>query len=220
MAGQVRPSATPAPSARVRRQPVLGASFDRTLSGARSGQAWGYEALWRSYAPLVAGYLRVQGSDEPDATTNGVFADAFRSLDRFEGDEGGFRSWLFTIAHRRLVDERRQRARRPVTEDPMALTNRSWGAQPLAATRTAEPTPGGADEEAMARMGTERVRAILSELSPDQRDVLLLRFVSGLTLEETAIELGKSLTAIKALQRRGVNTIRRRWATSGGGVSQ
>ncbi len=74
------------------------------------------EDLFTTLAPIVAGYLRLQGSAEPDDLTSDVFLGAFRNLDTFRGDEAGFRSWLFTIAHRRLLDERRRLRRRPPPE--------------------------------------------------------------------------------------------------------
>lgn len=185
-----------------RRQARIGDDFGRILTSAREGRARGFEQLWRAYASPVAGYLRVQGASEPDDLTNEVFAQAFRSLDRFEGDESGFRSWLFTIAHRRLVDDRRRRARRPLT----VSTEQE---------RIADPEGGRTDDDALGQLGTERVRVICESLAPDQRDVILLRFVSAMTLEETAEALGKTVTAVKALQRRAIASLRRSWPVEG-----
>lgn len=60
--------------------------------------------MYDEYAPRVHGYVRAKGVPEPDEVTNDVFAQALTSLARFEGDESAFRSWLFTIAHRRVID--------------------------------------------------------------------------------------------------------------------
>jgi RNA polymerase sigma factor (sigma-70 family) len=174
----------------------VGEEFEAVLVGAQAQAGWALERLYRALAPAVAGYLRLQGSPEPDDLTNEVFLSAFRSIGSFQGDEEQFRSWLFTIAHRRLTDERRHLGRRP------RLADRDVSAAP--------DHPGGdVEEEAMRRLSVERVRRLCDRLAPDQRDVLMLRMVSGVSIEQAAEALGKSPTAIKALQRRAVAAVRR-----------
>ena len=82
--------------------------FDRVLAAARTDAGWAYERLYRDLSPSVCGYFRVQGAREPEDLTSEVFLGAFRGLGGFSGDEAQFRSWVFTIAHRRLTDERRR----------------------------------------------------------------------------------------------------------------
>jgi DNA-directed RNA polymerase specialized sigma24 family protein len=72
-----------------------------------------------------------------------------------------------------------------------------------------------AETEALAALGTERVRALLDGLSPDQRDVLLLRLLGDLTVEQAAGVLGKRPGAVKALQRRGLAAVSRALAAQG-----
>jgi RNA polymerase sigma-70 factor (ECF subfamily) len=76
------------------------------------------------------------------------------------------------------------------------------------------PEPGGepaadAADEALARIGDERVQAILASLSADQRAVLLLRIVGDLSLKQTAEAIGKRTGAVKQLQRRGLAAVKR-----------
>ena len=174
---------------------MFGEAFDSLLTAARAGAGWAFTRLYQGLAPAVAGYLTVQGAAEPDDLTSEVFQRAFAGIGSFSGDEAGFRSWVFTIAHNALVDDRRRRDRRPVT----------------APTRTGGPEPVGGDveDDALRRLSEERVRRLCDLLSPDQRDVLLLRLLAGLTLEETATALGRTTGAVKALQHRGVATLRR-----------
>ena len=68
---------------------------------------------------------------------------------------------------------------------------------------------GDVEAEALDRLGEERVRRLLATLSPDQQDVLLLRLVADLTVDEIATALGKRPGAVKALQRRALATLRR-----------
>ncbi len=176
-----------------RSQPGPDEPFATLLGAAQAGGEWAYERLYRSLAPVVAGYLRVQGAAEPEDLTSEVFERAFSNLGRFSGGEAQFRSWVFTIAHHRLTDERRRSARRPVQAD---------GDVP-------EVAAGDVEDEVVRRLATERVRRLCEGLAPDQRDVLLLRMLAALTVEEIAEALGKTPGAVKALQRRGLAAIRR-----------
>jgi RNA polymerase sigma-70 factor (ECF subfamily) len=175
--------------------------FDAVLAAARRGDARALDELFASLAPIVAGYLRLQGGAEPDDLTSDVFLGAFRNLGTFQGDEAAFRSWLFTIAHRRLLDERRRRRRRPPPE-------------PLDGT-AGHVAPDDVEATVAAAASEARVRALCDDLAPDQRDVLLLRLLGGLTVDEVATTLGKSSGAVKALQRRGYASIARRLEREG-----
>lgn len=172
----------------------LGDGFDSVLSAAQAGAGWALGRLWQTYAGHVTGYLRIQGASDPEDLTSEVFLGAFRSIGAFTGDEPAFRSWLFTIAHRRMLDARRAAGRRP---DFTELEDRLPFAAP------------DVDAEVIRRLATERVQALCQRLVPDQRDVLLLRLVAGLTVEEVAAALDKSPGAIKALQRRGLLAVRK-----------
>jgi DNA-directed RNA polymerase specialized sigma24 family protein len=85
--------------------------FSRTLEAAREAQEWAWRALYADLAPSVLGYLRWRGVVEAEDVTAEVFLQVVRDLGSFRGDQRDFRSWVFVIAHHRLVDERRQRAR-------------------------------------------------------------------------------------------------------------
>ena len=184
---------------RGRLQPRPDEAFAALLTAAQAGGEWAYERLYRSLAPVLAGYLRVQGAPEPDDLTSEVFERAFSALGRFSGGEAQFRSWVFTIAHHRLTDERRRAARRPVWAD-MELP---------------ETSAGDVEADAARLLATERVRRLCEGLAPDQRDVLLLRMLADLTVEDIASSLGKTPGAVKALQRRGLATLRRQMERQG-----
>jgi RNA polymerase sigma-70 factor (ECF subfamily) len=169
--------------------------FEVVLEAARLGHPWAFERIFRVLSPVVAAYLRSRGAREPDDLTSEVFLTVLRKLDSFEGDEAHFRSWVFTITHRRLLDERRRGRRRPALE-------------PLA--EAAEPLAGDDVEGAVARsLATERVQGLCDRLREDQRDVLLLRLVANLSIDQVAAALGKSPGAVKALQHRGVRALGR-----------
>jgi RNA polymerase sigma factor (sigma-70 family) len=175
--------------------------FSRILAAAQTGAEWAWAALYRDLAPSVLGYLRVRGAVDPEDLTGEVFFQVVRGLGGFSGDEVNFRAWVFTIAHHRLVDDRRGRARRPVetVADIPETARRS----------------GNAEDEALDALSSERVRRTIGRLAPDQCDVLLLRVVGELTVAEVAQTMGKSAGAVKALQRRGLARIERELAKEG-----
>lgn len=170
----------------------LGEAFPDLLAAAQCGAPWAFERLYRDVAPAVSGYLRLQGAPEPEDVASEVFIGVFSNLGGFTGDELSFRSWVFTIAHRRLTDERRRAGRRP----------------PLAPSVEVDPVGGDVESEALSSLGTERVHRLCADLPPDQRAVLLLRLVADLTVEQTADVIGKSAGAVKQLQRRGLAGVR------------
>ena len=175
---------------------VLGRGFEGVLGAARVGAGWAWELLVRDLTGSLTGFFRVRGAPDPEDLVGEVFLDVARGVHTFEGNESGFRSWVFTIAHRRLVDDRRRRGRR--REDPVPVL--PLGVDGLVAS---------AEEDALERVGADEVWHLLAALTADQRDVLVLRVLSGLTLEETATVVGKPVSAVKALQRRALGALRR-----------
>jgi RNA polymerase sigma factor (sigma-70 family) len=182
-------------SAPASRAPLRGEPFADVLAAARAGAGWAFERLYEELAPRVSGYLRLRGASDPESLTNEVFLGVFRGLAGFSGDEESFRSWVFTIAHHRVVDDRRRRAVRPETTELDS---------------SEDDTPGGNTElEALGLLESEWVRDLLGEVTADQRDVLLLRVLGDMSVEETAAALGKRPGAVKQLQRRGLATLRK-----------
>jgi len=171
-----------------------GAAVDVAIERARAGDPRGFDTLFRALSGSVAGYLRARSVSDPDGITNDVFLRAFRSIHTFNGDSERFRSWLFTIAHNAALDDVRRRRRR-AQEAPLA--------------HTPEQSGGDVEAEVMARLAHDRVHALLEGLSPDQRDVLVLRIVADLTIEQVAAVLGKGYEAVRALQRRGLASVLR-----------
>jgi DNA-directed RNA polymerase specialized sigma24 family protein len=92
----------------------VGTPFPEVLSAAQAGAPWALEVLYRDLAPAVTGYLRLHGALEPDDLASETFIGVFTGLPKFEGDESALRGWVFTVAHRRLIDDWRRRGRRPV----------------------------------------------------------------------------------------------------------
>jgi len=175
--------------------------FTTLLAAARDGSDAAWQELYSGLAPVVLGYLRANGSPDPEDVLSEVFLQVARDIATFDGEEGGFRSWVFTIAHHRLIDARRHAARRPVelAAEPPEPADRADDAADLA----------------LARIGTEEVQRVLETLSPDQRAVLLLRVIGDMSIEDVAKAVGKRTGAVKALQRRGLAAIKRELGRKG-----
>jgi RNA polymerase sigma-70 factor, ECF subfamily len=152
---------------------------------APTAHARSFDDVFRSYAASVHNYLRGAGAFDSEDLLSDVFIDVLRGLERFEGDEGALRRWIFTIAHHRMVDEHRRRARR----------RRFARAQtPLRAAPTEEPL-----DPALV--------AALDALTPDQREVVVLRFVADLSLETVAAMTNRPEGAVKSLQHRALRNL-------------
>jgi RNA polymerase sigma-70 factor (ECF subfamily) len=154
----------------------------------------------------VAAFARARGAEEPDELTSDVFVAVFRRIGEFVGDEAAFRGFLFTIARRRLVDESRRRSRRvrttpwrPETDDRRAVS---------------------AEEVVMDHRSRTAALDLVGGLTLDQRDVLVLRIFGELPLEQVATILGKRPGAVKALQRRGLDALRRNFQTANDRLEQ
>ena len=176
---------------------TLGQAFDSVITAARAGAEWAWTELYDDLSPLVLGYLRGRGAAEPEDLTGEVFLHMVRDVQSFEGDERAFRSWTLSIAHHRLLDDIRYRRRRPA--EPAGEEVDRGIAQ-----------DGNVETEALSSLGSQKVLRIIRTLPPDQRDVLLLRMLADLTIEEIARILDKRVGAVKALQRRGLTNLRKR----------
>ena len=184
-----------------RRHAMSPERFTSLLEAAREGSEAAWQELYEGLAPVVLGYLRANNAPDPEDVLSEVFLQAARDIARFEGEESGFRSWVFTIAHHRLIDARRNSARRPV----------ELSAEPPEPRERADD----ASEEALMKIGSEEVQRVLAALSDDQRAVLLLRVIGDLSVEDVAKAVGKRPGAVKALQRRGLAAVKRELTRKG-----
>lgn len=179
---------------------MLGERFEVVLAAARDGDEAAWAALYDELAGPMLGWLRGRGVPDPEDVLGEAFLGIARDLPRFTGDEAGFRSWAFTIAHRRGVDAVRARARRPVA--------------PLEHDRLvplAEALDAGPDElaAAVARLDDAAlVTALLDHLTDEQREVLVLRFASDLDTASVGGLTGRSPNAVAAITVRALARLR------------
>ena len=168
---------------------------DAIVEDARRGDAAALTALYESVAPGILAYLRGRGSADPEALTQDVFLQLLPRMRRIKGGARGVQALAFTIAHSRLVDELRRRGRSIEMSVAEPVESPSNGA-----------LHASAEDEVLA--GPERAMALLASLGEAQRTVIMLRIFGDLSVEQTARVLGKSVGAVKQLQRRGLLALR------------
>lgn len=174
----------------------MGELTDLDTSAAAKGDEAAMRRVYEVLAPALLGYVRSRGSEDPEGLTQEVFVALVPRIPKVHGGAKGLRTLAFSIAHARLVDELRRRDRRPTTspfevhDDPRSSSS--------------------AEEEALSHIQSVDAIALLASLGEDQRAVVALRVVAQLSLEETAEVVGRSIGAVKQLQRRGLLALRSR----------
>ena len=155
-----------------------------------------YEANFeRVYAYVAA---RVRGRDEAQDVTADVFHKALAGLSRFEWRGAPFAAWLFRIAANDLAD----RASRSGRERELTAAD--------------DPPVAPADFEAAERRA--QLFRQVRRLPHDQRRVIEMRFAEDKSIREIAGELGRTEGAVKQLQFRALETLRKRMAAPAGGA--
>lgn len=167
--------------------------FASVLAGAKDGLNWAWEAIFNEFYGPIKGYVASRGAHDPEALTGDVLYRVARSIHDFQGNKTQFRSWIFVIAHRQLIDDRRHRGRRP---ELVLLKDESPG--------------GDVEDEAMENLIAGELEDVLDVLSERQRDVVSLRIIAGLTLKETASVLNMSVGAVKVMQHRALKALKNR----------
>jgi RNA polymerase sigma-70 factor, ECF subfamily len=166
--------------------------FDSVFSAAKAGEAWAWAAIYREIAGPVTGFLRVRGATDPEEIMGDIFFELTRSVERFEGDESAFNELVFGIARRHLLNERRDSGHNSRSQLADEVLDRLRGEVGF------EGDPSGLADE---------IRRTLQILTSEQSEILTLRGVAGLTLEETAAVVGEAISAVQIMQRRAIAKI-------------
>ena len=165
------------------------------LAAQRDHSAFG--ALYDRYLDAVLRFCfyRLGNWEQAEDATGDVFVRVLANLAQFQpaGHDAGFRCWLFTIARNVVADCHRDRCRHPVDPLEAAMTMRD-----------STPTP---EETAIATDNQQFIHALLTQLRPDQRELLELR-LAGLKNAEIARILGRSHEAVRKEQSRIVQSLR------------
>ncbi|MEY2430810.1 MAG: polymerase sigma-70 factor, subfamily [Acidimicrobiaceae bacterium] len=162
--------------------------FEAVLSAAKLGDERAVSWMYRAYNPFLLRFLAGQAPEAKEDLAQEVWLSVASSLASFEGDEGQFRSWLFTIARRRTIDHWRMTRRRP--------------------REVKEELHEVADAERPDNLAIQAAIADLTaSLTPNQAEVVLLRVVAGLSVEQVAVIVGKSPGAVRVIQHRSLRRL-------------
>ena len=181
---------------------VIGEDFPAVLAAAQAGSEDAFAALWRDGHPALLRYLRVAAPDAAEDVAGEIWVQVVRGLADFRGNEQAWRGWLFTVARRRALDERRRRARHPVAP----LADLPWHLEP----RTAD-----AAGQAIENLATQETLAAVAALPAQQAEVILLRVVAGLDTEAVARMVGRSPGAVRVASHRGLRRLAQILAMTG-----
>jgi RNA polymerase sigma-70 factor (ECF subfamily) len=165
------------------------------LERARAYDEQALTEVYARYAPRIYGYLyrRVQDAELAEDLTGEVFVRMLAAIRARRPWRTSFRGWLYRIAHNLVVDHYRQQ---PPTPE-LALD------EELVADR------GSLDSAVAESFSRRRLGEAIRRLTPDQQQVLALRFGEQLTAREVGQVIGKSTSAVEALQHRALASLRR-----------
>lgn len=164
--------------------------FADLIAAAQHGSEWAWQKLLAEYGPPVQAYARSQGVADPEDLLGQVLEGVVKGIARFRGEEPAFRSWVFTIAHSRIIDERRKAGRRPQIAD-----------------RDVPELPDVDAHTASGMLARDDAMAMLDSLPEKQRDVAALRYVAGLSIEQTAKVLGRRPGTVRVAAHRALQTL-------------
>lgn len=166
---------------------------DDVVEGVKSGDPDAVGAVYVLLADRLLGYVMARVHDR--ATAEDILEVTFIELlqrgSTIVGGAAAIKSWLFSSAHFNALDHmRKHKRRREDLEGDLARLD-------------FEDLQRGPEEHAEAAESAASVHAAMAQLSEDQRDVLLLRYIAGLPAHEVAMIMQKSDGAIRSLQHRG-----------------
>lgn len=165
------------------------------LLAAQAGAEWAFTALYREYNHRLLRYFGSRAAAEAQDLAAETWMGVARRLAAFEGGEDEFRSWLFTIAHHQLVRHWRSAGRR--RDDPVPDTD----LEGLVA--LSDPSADAVG----ALSAQEAVERITAALNPEQAEIVLLRVLGGLTVEQVAEVVSKSAGAVRVAQHRALKNL-------------
>ncbi len=162
---------------------------------ARTGDAEAFGQLYDIYVSTVYRFLyyRVGSRQLAEDLTSETFMRAMKAVGRFTWQGKDFGAWLTTIARNLIADHYKSaRSRMELTVDLVPERG---------------PAAESSETEALAQLGDDALHQAISELSAEQRDCIVMRFLSGMTIAQTAAALDRSEGAIKQLQLRALRNL-------------
>ncbi len=183
------------------------------LAKERNSDAWTH--IFESCSDLIYRYIRCRVPDEATAEdlTSAVFAGALKSIDSYNYRGLPLRAWLYRIARNVVVSHRRRVFNERKIAGPIdalsaatGLLSRFRGLDDVPAASSFTLASSANDSNMIDRLD---LREALKRLGAAQREVVVLRFIVGLSSEETAAVMNKDVGAVYSLQARAVLSLRK-----------
>jgi len=167
----------------------------RLLQAARRWDESALADIYDTYSPSIYRYVYRKTGDRDIAQdlTADTFHRLLKALRRGAGPQDHLSGWLYRVAHNLVVDHYRSRP----NELPMSMEDVNLAVDPPQAEIVAH------------KERVTRVRAALQRLTRLQQDVILLRFLEEMSLQEVALALDRTVGSVKALQHRAVSSLQR-----------
>jgi len=163
---------------------------------AQRGDRAALEELYLLHFDRIYSYLHLSVGSRHDAEdlTTQTFLKMLEAIGRFEWRAVPFSAWLFRIAHNLAMDHFRANKRwQPEEEVPESVQGQE----------------SSAEEQALESLGETSMLELIDRLSPEQRQVLTLKFVFRFSNGEAAAILGKTEGAVKSLQHRALASLQK-----------
>jgi RNA polymerase sigma-70 factor, ECF subfamily len=170
--------------------------IEQLVTRAQAGDRDALEELYLEHFDRIYSYLHMTVGNRHDAEdlTTQTFLRMLESIGRFTWGTAPFSAWLFRIAHNLAMDHFRSRRRwQPEEEVP----------EPPGAVESS------AEDAAMRALSSQSMFDLIEELSDEQRQVLILKFVFDFSNVEAATVLDKTEGAVKSLQHRALVSLQK-----------
>lgn len=167
---------------------------------AQAGDAAAFGELYDRYVGLVYRYVyyRVGSTHVAEDLTSETFLRALRRISSFTWQGRDVGAWFVTIARNLIADHyKSSRYRLELSSDDVTAVSES---------RQSAESP---ENSVLARMQNKVLLSAVKQLGPEQQECIVLRFLQGLSVAETALAMGKNDGAIKALQYRAIRSLGR-----------
>ena len=166
------------------------------LKKAIAGESSAFGSLYDIYQPLLYRfiYLRVSHREEAEDLTHQVFLSAWQNIGSFQEQGLPISSWLYQIARNRVIDHYRTK-HVSVSLDTEA--------------EDIYPSLDDIADSLETKIQLEHIRTALRSLHPDQQDIIIMRFVEGLSNAEVAAALKKHEGTVRVLQHRALRALKK-----------
>jgi RNA polymerase sigma-70 factor (ECF subfamily) len=157
------------------------------------GNEEAFEHLYTLHLDVIYRYIffRVEDAAEAEDLTEEVFIKAWQALPKYRAGEYPFASWLYRIAHNLTINHQRKQQAQPLRDLDVNLASLSESVEEMVA----------------QRQNIHALKQAIQQLEDEEQQVILLRFVEGLSHQEVAASIGKSNAASRVIQHRALDKL-------------